>query len=85
MKIAEAKQKLMEIADGKYHSLEYKIDDHGRGIVNQTCKVYLAGHGSFDAAHWETAIAQLEDAMGGKPVISEDLPVSKAGVDLDDL
>jgi hypothetical protein len=77
MKIAEAKQKLMDLADGKFHSLEYKINDHGTGSVSQTCKVYVDGFGHFEAAHWETALAQLEDATGGKPVLSEDLPVSQ--------
>ena len=77
MKIAEAKQRLMEIANGKYHALEYKIDDHGQGNISQTCKVYLTGYGHFESNHWESALMQLEDAMGGKPKLSEDLPVSQ--------
>lgn len=77
MKIAEAKQKLMQLADGKYHSLQYKIDDHGIGNVSQICSVYVPNYGYFEAAHWETALAQLEDAIGGRPVLSEDLPISQ--------
>jgi hypothetical protein len=77
MKIAEAKQKLMDLADGKFHTLEYKIADHGNGRVSQTCQIYLDGHGSFEAAHWETALAQLEDVIGGRPTLSEDLPISQ--------
>lgn len=77
MKIAEAKQRLIEIADGKYHSMEYIVDDHGNGKTRQTCKVYIMEYGFFEAAHWEAALAQLADAVGGKPVIGEDLPTSK--------
>lgn len=77
MKIAEAKQAVMDIAKGEYHSLEYKLDDHGSGRVSQKCKVYIHGHGSFEATHWESAILQLKEAMTGRPAISEDVPLSK--------
>jgi hypothetical protein len=80
MNMAEAKLELMELAENKYHSLEYSINDHGKGSVSQTCKVYLPEYGYFEAAHWDTAIAQLKDAMNGKEAISEDLPISKADI-----
>ncbi|MGB3222498.1 MAG: hypothetical protein WBB23_06835 [Desulforhopalus sp.] len=76
MKMAEAKQKLMDLAAGKYHSMEYSIDDHGNGNVSQKCKVYIDGYGHSTAAHWDTAIQQITDTVSGKPLISEDLPVS---------
>lgn len=76
MKIADAKQKLMDLAAGKYHSLEYSITDTGRGNANQKCKVYIDGHGSFEAPHWEAALNGLEEAINGRPAISEDLPLS---------
>jgi hypothetical protein len=77
MNMAEAKAKMMEIADGKYHTIEYRIDDHGNGRVNQLCKVYLEGQSHYEGAHWESAIAQLEAAMSGAPTISEDIPCSQ--------
>jgi hypothetical protein len=77
MNMAEAKQKLMEMADGKYHSIEYKLNDHGKGSFNQECNVYIDGYNHYKGAHWEDALAQLESAMSGKPAISEDLPLSK--------
>lgn len=77
MKMAEAKQELMEIADGRYHSIEYKIDDHGNGNASQECTVYLSDYGHFKAAQWESALAQLRSAMNGQPAISEELPVTQ--------
>jgi|GEM_PF-2873460 len=77
MNMAEAKQRLMELADGGYHSLTYEVGDHGGGRVSQKCKVYLPNHGSFEAAHWEEALTQLEAFLSGRPVISEALPVSQ--------
>ncbi len=78
MNMAEAKQRLMELAEGGFHTLEYEIKDHGKGNVSQECTVYLPKHGHFKAAHWENALAQLEAAMDGKAAISEDLPISTA-------
>lgn len=77
MKMAEAKQKLMDIAKGRYHSMEYTIDDHGGGNVSQKCKVYIPNYGFFEATRWEDAIAALESAIKGRPRISEELPISQ--------
>ena len=77
MNMSEAKTKLMEMVNGEYHCIEYKLDDHGGGHVSQTCKVYVHGQGSFEAAHWEDALSQLKAALGGRPPISEDIPTSK--------
>lgn len=76
MKIAEAKQKLMELAKGSFHSLEYTIDDHGEGRVSQKCRVYIDTHGFFEGPQWEVALAQLETALSGKSLLSEDVPTS---------
>lgn len=76
MKIAEAKQKLMQLADGKYHSIEYALVDNGIGSITQSCKLYITGQGSFEAPHWESAFAQLADATSDKPKLSEDFPAS---------
>ena len=78
MKIAEAKQKLMELAKGGFHSMEYTIDDHGGGRVSQKCKVYIPDHGFFEGTSWEHALSALEAAIDGKPRISEDVPLSVA-------
>lgn len=77
MNMKEAKQKLMDLAGKEYHSIEYKLDDHGNGNVGQTCKVYVHNHGSFEAPHWDAALAGLESAMSGAPKVTEDVPVSK--------
>lgn len=82
MNMAEAKLKLMELARKpnpermEYHTMEYKICDHGRGDTSQTCKVYVNGFGSFEAPYWEHALQAMEDAILGKPKISEDIPTS---------
>jgi hypothetical protein len=77
MKIAEAKRKLMELANGGFHSIEYSVDDHGEGRVTQKCKVYLPDLGFFEGSSWESALTQLEAVKNGAPKISEDLPISK--------
>ncbi len=82
MKITEAKQKLMQLAEGQYHSLEYSITDTGRGSASQKCKVYIDGHGSFEAPHWEAALSGLEEVINGRPAISEDLPLSGPAEDI---
>lgn len=76
MNMAQAKEQLMKLAKGGYHSMEYTIDDHGEGKVSQKCKVYLPDFGHFQGAQWDSALAQLEAAMGGQPTISEALPIS---------
>jgi len=75
--MAEAKQKLMDIAKGEYHNLKYEVTDNGRGEVSQECHVYINGMGSAKATHWDTALAELKDVADGKPPLSEDLPVSE--------
>lgn len=79
MDMRTAKARLLELAAGEYHSMEYIINDHGDGRVNQKCKVYVHGFGSFEAAHWDVALQELENSKNGRPAISEDLPISKGG------
>ena len=76
MKIAEAKQKTMDIANGAYHSITYEVNDHGNGSFNQKCKIYIRDFGSFEGPHWEDCFHQIELEKLGRPVISEDVPVS---------
>ena len=76
MNMAQAKKELMDIANGEYHNIEYKVTDDGHGGVSQECCVYINGMGSAKAAHWDLALAELRDVADGKPPLSEDLPVS---------
>lgn len=79
MNIAEAKQKVMDIAGGKFHSLQYIVNDLGDGCVNQICKVYIEGFQLSKARYWETAIDKLAEEINGRSnaIISEDMPVSR--------
>lgn len=76
MNMREAKEELMHRANGKYHSISYELTDRGNGDASQKCRVYIDGIGGFEANHWEEALTSLENAMSGKPTISEDLPIS---------
>lgn len=78
MNMAEAKAELMKLANGKYHSMDYSINDNGKGHNSQECTVYIEDIGSFKAAYWETALNDMRSAVSGAPKISEDLPLSKA-------
>ena len=74
MTMKDARIAVAEQANGHYYSLSYEVNVHPEtGHVNQTCKVYIEGVGSFDGSHWETAIDALHLARSGFPTISEDL------------
>lgn len=77
MNMAEAKEILTELANGEYHSIEYSLSDYGNGTGKQECTVYIHDKGSFKAAHWDTAIRELKDAIDGKERFSEGLVLSK--------
>lgn len=70
----------MELANGKYHSLTYQIDDDGNGKLRQDCSVYIHRFGHFNGSHWDGALRGLEEAMNGRPVLSEDIPVSTTAI-----
>lgn len=76
MNMKQAKEKLMELVGNEYHSIEYKLTDAGNGNASQVCKVYAHDHGSFEAPHWDAAIAALESSINGGPPITEDMPIS---------
>lgn len=81
MDMKQAKQAVMELAKGKYHSISYEVTDHGDGRAVQECGVYVQGFGHFKARFWESCLTDLRTNMQhgeDKPGITEDLPISAA-------
>lgn len=65
MNIAEAREKLKEIAGGEYRSLDYEEVIHRDGTVNTIRKVYVAGRGFHSADTWDEALSALQDEIDG--------------------
>lgn len=78
MNMAEAKEKLMSLAKGEYHTVQYKLGDHGGGHVEQECSIYITDIGHFKGVTWEGCFYEMELAINiPKGTISEDLPISQ--------
>jgi hypothetical protein len=65
MKFQEAKDKLKELAKGKYHNLAFSLTEDSSGEIETSCSIYLGtekiGHGiSTNAPTWEQAFALVE-------------------------
>lgn len=76
MNMAEAKQRLMEIANGEYHCIKYHITDNGKGTISQQCSVYLEKSGWNEGKTWEAAFFNLQEAMSETAPTFEGLPVT---------
>lgn len=68
MKFSEAKDKLKELAKGKYHSLTFDFSEYSSGKIESQCRLYISEHGSKEGSTWEEAFAALEKEINGAPV-----------------
>ena len=55
MTFAEAKLKLGEIANGKYHSMSYDEMIFASGRIELMCHIYIDGECYYRGATWEQA------------------------------
>lgn len=58
MKFDEAEKKLAEIANGKFHSLQYERDTHRTGEQETKCRIYIEGERFHNGNTWEDAFDQ---------------------------
>lgn len=65
MTFMEAKEKLKEIAAGKYHSLKFELTEFHTGGLNTECSIYINGTDWFSGRTWEDAFARLEKGQNG--------------------
>ena len=72
MTFKEAKAKLKEIADGKYHSIQYELTEHEDGNLASECEIYIDKEGWYKDSTWEEAFFTREKALRiFKPVTQE--------------
>jgi hypothetical protein len=78
MTFQEAKAKLKEIADGKYHAIEYKLTEYaavcGGGDQKPECTVYINGLEHHRGLTWEEAFVSLDRAINGVKVNEDEAP-----------
>jgi len=61
MTFEEAYAKLEEIAGGEFFSIEYKLTNHGNGVIDTACNVYIFGGHWHSGNTWEVALQSLTD------------------------
>ena len=77
MKFDEAKAKLAEIADGKYHSLSYELNEYSSGELKVVCQVYIADLDYCKASTWQEALDKLTEPAV-KPIYKDEQPEAEA-------
>jgi len=66
-KTVKAKQRLKELAKGRYHYLSYEVTNYHTGKLEIRCNVYVEDYGFFSAGSWDKAIEKLQKWMEVKP------------------
>ena len=59
MNFIEAKEKLKEIAAGRYHCINYSLTETREGVLIQDCKLYIEGGEYHAAPTWDLAFSKL--------------------------
>lgn len=65
MNFREAKDKLKEIAAGRYHLLGYQLTEYQSGELKPECTVYIDGLTHFRGKTWEEAFKALDEGIHG--------------------
>ena len=74
MNFKEAKDKLKEIADGRYHSVFYEITERTNGTLQQQVGLYIDEVDWYSAETWEEAFELLSGRQKEiKPIEIEDI------------
>jgi hypothetical protein len=60
MKFTEAKNKVGELANGAFHSLNYSVTETSYGTLSQDCSVYVHDCNWHHGPTWEAAIDSLK-------------------------
>lgn len=64
MTFREAKDKLKELAGGRYHRLSYELTEHSSGKLEAECRLYIDPKiSSGYQSTWEEAFAELQKVM----------------------
>jgi len=81
MQFTDAKNKLKELANGKYHSITYELTEYSNGKLETKCHLYIDPHISFLASTWREAFTKLEEYLHPKPSIIDltEAPIEEEG------
>jgi len=60
MNFITAKNKLKKLANGKYHSITYELNEYSNGKLETKCYLYIDPGISLKAPTWTEAFAKLE-------------------------
>ena len=72
MTFEEAKNKLKEIANRKYHRVAYDLTETSDGNLKPKCEIYIDNEDIYSGKTWEIALEKRELAIKGqKPVLLE--------------
>lgn len=78
MKFLEAKEKLLEMAKGKYCAIEFDLNVYSNGKEKTTCRVYIAGHPYENGLTWNEALEKMRERVEYIEPKNEELPEVEA-------
>ena len=81
MQFTDAKNKLKELANGKYHSITYELNEYSNGKLETKCYLYIDPYICFKAPTWAEAFAKLEKYLHLQPSIIDltEAPIEEEG------
>ena len=64
MKFTEAKEKLKELAGGKYHAIGYELTEYAGGRQETECYLYIDSKFAGRGYTWKEAFMKLNNELG---------------------
>jgi len=63
MKFSEAKDRLKELAGGRYHSIHFEMSEYTTGEQETECWLYIDDRCSVKGQTWEQAFCKMEERL----------------------
>lgn len=74
MTFKEAKDKLRELAQGRYHAIEYELTEYAHGGLKAGCRLYIDPNTSTKwQPTWEMAFDELQKVLNPPKLDNIDL------------
>ena len=67
MKFQEAKDRLNELAEGRYHSIQYELTDYATGKTESSVRLYVDPGISVTRSTFAEALEILQNILNGSP------------------
>jgi hypothetical protein len=82
MTFLEAKDELKKLAEGKFHSIEYKLTEYKSGRLENECELYIDPCISTSGLTWREALDKMKQTLGIKTEVDlSEIPGEERGED----